>query len=595
MLRNDSPTATHRPSRRQFGVWTVALLLTTGCSSFWPGGDDEKKSRLNDLLKVPEPPELIRQAAISRGLNAVQVEGVAAVNGLPGTGGPADPSLYRDQLIEEMKRHNVQDPNRFLELPETALVRVQATVPAGARRGDPLDLRVSTPPRSKVKNLHSGWLMDTRLRHQQMLQNAVRQSEVMVIGTGPVLTRANYQGGGEPVHQTEGRVIGGGRVQVDRKLGLILRPEFQHVKMSAALAAAINRRFFFFDGTTRRGVAKATEDDYIEVEVHPRYRGQEARLMAIVGAIGVKPESSDTQLRLVELAKRLREPATAADAANQLEALGESAVPTLTEAISTDNAEVRFYAAEALAYLDRSEAIEPLERAITNEPAFRHPGLAALEGFEQHLALDSLRRLMDQASLETRYGAFRAIRRRDDSRIVLNAKAIGDTFRLYQVPSTASAAIVVSTRDTPEIVLFGSTQPITITDFLFGSDGILLKPEPSQPGHLRISRFQAGEQDKRVIVSNRVEEVIAGIAAVGGGYGDVICFLRKAKAAGCLSDQLAFDPLPRALRTYYREPDASDSDELEPMSTGSGEADSVDDADAEAPDFTPGEDPLLSS
>ncbi len=541
-------------------VAVLALLFSiSGCSSLWPGKSEENKDqRLNELLKVPEPPELVREAAIPRGLNAIHVEGVAAVNGLPGTGGPADPSVFRDQLLEEMKRHDIVDPNQFLELPETALVRVDAIIPAGARRGDPLDLRVLSPARSKVSNLHSGWLMDTRLRHQQMLQNAIRQSEVMVIGTGPVVTRSDIHGGSDEAHQTEGFVIGGGRVQIERKLGLILRPEYQHVKMAVRLADAINRRFYFFDGTTRRGIAKATEDDYIEVEVHPRYRGQEARLMTIVGSIGVKPESSDTQQRLVELSKRLREPATAADAANQLEALGESAIPTLADANQVSNPELRFYAAEALAYLDRTEAIEPLEAAIKSEPAFRYSGLLALEGLQQHLALDALRRLMDESSLETRYGAFRSLRRRDDGKRVLNGKTIGDSFRLYKIASQASGAIVVSTIETPEIVLFGSTGTIDIPEFMFGSDGILLKPEPESPGQIRISRFQVGQSDKRAVVPNNVESVIAGVAAVGGGYGDVIAVLRKAKEAGYLKQQLALDPLPQSQRTYFR-----DSEETE--------------------------------
>ncbi len=572
MLRNSPIRLACGHPAWHFGALAVTLLCIAGCSSLWPGSkEDTEGQRLNDLLKVPEPPDLVREAAIPRGLNAINVEGVAIVNGLPGTGGPADPSMLRDQLLEEMKRHDIKDPNQFLELPETALVRVQAVVPAGAQRGDSVDLLISTPPRSKVSNLSAGWLMDTRLRHQQNIQNSVRKSDVMVIGTGQVLTRANLQGGSDDALKVEGRVVGGGRIQIDRKLGLILRPEFQHVKMSAGLAAAINRRFFFFDGTTRRGIAKATEDDYIEIDMHPRYRGQQARLMAIVGAIGVKPESADTQQRLVDLGKRLREPATAADAANQLEALGESAIPTLTAALETNNPELKFYAAEALAYLDRVESIEPLEEAIRIQPAFRYPGLAALEGLEQHLAVESLQRLLDQPSLETRYGAFCAIRRRADGRLSLAGKAIGKSFRLYKVSSEGSPAVVVSTNETPEIVLLGTLGPLAIPEFLFGSDGFLLKPEPSQPGQIRISRFQAGQQDKRVTVPNSIEQIVAGIVSIGGEYGDVIGTLRKAKEAGYLKDQLAFDPLPRSLRTYHRDDQGNEIDETvieEPTGNG---------------------------
>jgi hypothetical protein len=514
---------------------------------------------MRELMRVPEPPKLIREATVPQGVKPIEVDGVGAVNGLPGTGGPADPSGFRDQLLEEMKRHDVADPNHFLELDETALVRVRATIPPGARRGDVVDVRVLAPKESRVSDLHDGWLLDTRLRQQQVLQNAIRQSEVIAIGTGQVLTRADFTPGKDGSLRIEGKVIAGGRVQVTRKLGLILRPEYQHAKMAKALSEAVNRRFFFFDGTTRRGIAKPLEDDFIELDVHPRYRDNIPRLMEVVRAIGGKGESADTQVRLTQLSDRLKDPATAADAVLQLEALGESAVPTLLEGITSTNPELRFYAAEALAYLDRSEAIEPLESSARDVAAFRHPALLALQGLEKQLAIDALKRLMDSPSLETRYGAFCAIRRRVDGKRTLGGRAVG-SFWLYEVPSTAPPAVVASLRESPEIVLLGSTTSFDIPQFLMARGGLMLKPDPTQPDHLRISRFQAGRDDRRVIVPSSVASVIKGIAAVGGGYGDVITVLRMAKDQGYLSDQFAIDPLPKSLRTYYRE---SSSDEPE--------------------------------
>ncbi len=138
-------------------------------------------------MRAPDPPDLIREGTVIQGLRPIEVEGVGAVNGLPGSGGPPDPSIFRDQLIEEMKRHDVADPNQFLELDETALVRVLASIPPGAKRGDPIDIRVVAPKESRAEDLRQGWLLDTRLREQRLLQNVVRQSEVMAIGMGSVL------------------------------------------------------------------------------------------------------------------------------------------------------------------------------------------------------------------------------------------------------------------------------------------------------------------------------------------------------------------------------------------------------------------------
>ena len=173
-----------------------------------------------------------------------------------------------------------------------------------------------------------------------MLQNVVRQSDVMAIGQGSILTRADHEPNEDETLKNEGRVLAGGRVQVTRKLGLILRPEYQHAKLSKAIADAVNRRLFFFDGTTRRGIATAIEDDFIEIEVHPRYRDNVPRMMQVIHAIGVKAEMSGRQERLADLAQRLQAPETAADAALQLEALGESAVPTLLEGLESSNPEL---------------------------------------------------------------------------------------------------------------------------------------------------------------------------------------------------------------------------------------------------------------
>lgn len=536
-------------------VITISLLLAPGCNLLFPGRSEEAENdaKLRELMRSPEPPDLIRDGTVVQGLRPLRIEGVGAVNALPGTGGPPDPSVFRDQLLEEMKRHDVIAPNQWLENDETALVRVLALIPPGAKRGDLVDIRVIAPKESRVSDLHHGWLLDTRLREQRMLQNMVRQSDVLGIGQGSILTRADHEPNADESLRNEGRILSGGRVQVTRNLGLILRPEYQHAKMSKAIADAINRRLFFFDGTTRRGIATAMEDDFIEIEVHPRYRDNVPRMMQVIHAIGIKAEISGKQERLLELAQKLETPETAADAALQLEALGESAVPTLLQGLKSNNPELRFYAAEALAYLDRIESIEPLENAAREVAAFRYPSLIALQGIEQQLAIDALKRLMDEQSLETRYGAFCSIRRRIDGKPALGGSPLGP-LTLYEIPSQGTPAVVISIREEPEVVLMGDLKPIEISSFLMLPGGIMIKPDPKHPEELlRISRFKPGEQDRRVVVSSSLDDVIAGVVQVGGCYGDVITMLREAKNQKLLVDQLAINPLPAPVRTYYRD------------------------------------------
>ncbi|MGB0599557.1 MAG: flagellar basal body P-ring protein FlgI [Rubripirellula sp.] len=534
-------------------------LASTGCTSLWRDSEEaDRDARLADLMQIPDPPEFIGDAAAPFGMRPLEVDGVGAINSLPGTGGPADPSGYRDALIEEMKRHDVVDPNRFLESTETALVRVRATIPPGAQRGDPLDIRILAPTESRASNLRHGWLLDTRLRQQQLIQNVVKQSEVLAIGVGPVLTRASHSPGEDESLKLEGNVLSGGRVQVSRKLGLVLRPEFQHAKMAKLLSESINKRYFFFDGTTRRGIAKPLEDDYIEIDVHPRYRDNLQRMMNTILSISGNAMASDTQKQLAELAERLSDPTTSRDASVKLEAMGESAVPTLISGLNSDNAEIRFYAAEALAYLDREEAIQPLQTAAREEPAFRYWALLALQGMETYAALTSLQELIDEPSLETRYGAFVAMRRRPDAKSVLTGNPVGPFF-LYTMNSRSTPAVIVSLRESPEIVLMGATGTLQIPEFL-RVGGLILKPNPGNSGEIRISHFRLGKDDQQIQVPNDLASVIRGIVQVGGSYGDVITVLRQAKNKEFLTDQLAIDPYPEKVRTYYRD-DEEDADQ----------------------------------
>jgi hypothetical protein len=235
-------------------------------------------------------------------------------------------------------------------------------------------------------------------------------------------------------------------------------------------------------------------------------------------------------------------------------------VPTLLDGLNSENPELRFYAAESLAYLNQTEAIAPLENAIRDEPAFRHSALLALEGFDDPSAIDAFRRLADAPSMEARYGAFRCLRRREDGRRTLVGKSF-PSFSLYAVPSTASPTVVASLRESAEVVLFGRLSPLELSKPIIGPNGLILSSDPSQAGQIRVVRFQADQDDRRVTVPNTVASVVKGISDVGGNYGDVITVLRLAKQQGELVEQLAIDPLPKSKRTYFRE--NFDADETE--------------------------------
>ena len=76
---------------------------------------------------------------------------------------------------------------------------------------------------------------------------------------------------------------------------------------------------------------------------------------------------------------------------------------------ATTGFDMKFYAAEALAYLDDTAAAGVLAEVARNEPAFRVNALAALSAMDDASAYEGLRSLLEVKSAETRYGAFRAL------------------------------------------------------------------------------------------------------------------------------------------------------------------------------------------
>ena len=127
---------------------------------------------------------------------------------------------------------------------------------------------------------------------------------------------------------------------------------------------------------------------------------------APITQISSSPSRSETNAIFAPSAEMF---GSASRAALRLEAIGHEAVATLKKGLASTDAEVRFYAAEALAYLDEADAAPALAGAAKDEPAFRVYALTALSALDDSASYEALRDLLDSDSAETRYGAFRAL------------------------------------------------------------------------------------------------------------------------------------------------------------------------------------------
>lgn len=530
----------------------VALAIA-GCTSPLFRGQSPETDELDELVEISnrenDHVRLVGDLAIPWGLSWLKVEGVGLVTQLKGTGSDPPPSQLRNKLIKEMQTHKVDRSAQHLASDNTSMVIVRGFIPPGAQKGDRFDVEVRTPSRSKTSSFRSGWLMQARLRELQVL-DTVREGHVAGLAMGPILVDSTFVGTGDPVSKTRGRVAGGGRVQKSRPLGLAISNEFSSVKTSSMIGVAINERFHHDRFGQKQGVANPKSDNQIELAIHPRYRKNLGRYIRVIRSIAVGETPADRSLRLVTLQRMLFEPTTAEVAALQLEAIGEAAGPTLREGILSGDPEVRFYAAEALAYLDDPAAVEPLRQAAEFERAFRWRALTALAAIDSYEAKDALTALMNLESAETRYGAFRALRVHNHLDPIVRGKVLDGQFAFHSVAVEGTPLIHFSRTRRPEVVVFGKSLQLQPPNFLYAGDAILIKK--AGPNRLRLSCFRPGEDDKFEVCSTDLAEVIEKITSLGGTYADVFEALQSAKSQGYLAARIEVDSIPLANRQYQR-------------------------------------------
>ena len=224
---------------------------------------------------------------------------------------------------------------------------------------------------------------------------------------------------------------------------------------------------------------------------------------------------------------------------------------------------MQFYAAEALAYLDRREAAEPLGKAAHNA-AFRSQALTALSVMHDSAAYDQLRDLLGVPSAETRYGAFRALTVMCPDDSLVKGENLGEQFSYHVLDTKGPPMIHVTRNRCAEVVLFGLNQRFLTPLALNAGNQIMVTS--TKDGEISVSKFVPHEADQKRIVSSRVDDVIRAIVELGGTYPDVVQALQEAKAAGCLEGRFEIDALPEAGRNYEATLEEGDKEDGEKKS-----------------------------
>mgnify|MGYP000874284972 FL=1 len=534
--------------QRHLLIVCLGILLQAGCA---PWTTQLFRSQSPAEENEPSSTRLVRDIAVPFGLFPIRVESVGLVTGLGGTGSDPAPSAERAALVAEMSARGVDSPNTILASKTTSLVLIRAVLRPGIQKGDHLDVEVRVPSRSETTSLRGGWLMQARLQEMGVMKdNQIHKGNTLALAEGPIMVDPSAQPGKDNVSLGRGRILGGALALKSRPLGLVLTPGNQTVGNASRIANVVNKRFHMTVKGIQTGVAKAKTDQLVELAVHPRYKDNIDRYVEVVRAVAIRETSVERSERLESLKRQLLDPATANSAARQLEAIGRDALDALREGLTHSDREVRFYAAESLAYLDQREAAEPLAQIARDEPAFRVFALSALGAMEDPAAYDQLVALLHQASAETRYGAYRALTSmRPNDPLVHGDPSIKD-FHYSVVDTNAQPMIHVTSTRRPEVVLFGRQQwfgsPLSV------NAGPHIMVTGLNANEISVSRYVVGQADQKRTVSCNVDEVVRAIVDLGGTYPDVVQALEEAKRVQALNSRFAVDALPEAGRSYVR-------------------------------------------
>ena len=383
---NSRPHATAMPA-----TWTALLLLCAimiGCAG---PAIRSQSPEIEALASIEADTQLIGDYAAAWGLNPQRIERAALVTGLAGTGSDPPPTAQRQSLMADMQARGVVEPNALLASTSTSLVWARGYLPAGVRRGDRIDIYVEVPKDSETTSLTGGWLMETRLAEMAVLGSRIRDGHTLGVAEGPLLVDPVSTGTLDSMSKLRAKVPGGGVALQSRPIGLILAPEHRSISLSKRIGDCINRRFHTSIRGSKRGAATPKTDRYIELEIPPVYADNLGRYIRVVRCLAVIEPPGGRHARLELLRRQLSDPVTAPGAALRLEAIGKEAVPTLRDAIESKDAEIRFAAAEALAYLGESVAAPHLAEAATSLRSARAAALSALGTLDDANGIDALR------------------------------------------------------------------------------------------------------------------------------------------------------------------------------------------------------------
>ena len=437
---------------------------------------------------------------------ALLLRGFGVVVGLGEDGSSDCPTTIRKYLIEYLQkqfsleqRDNKQPldltPAKLIDSRDTAVVVVYGRVPPGAPRGTRFDVVVEALG-NQTRSLEGGVLIPTEMRVFDVSASGtgIVAGRTLAMARGPVLTNPFVpQDGGARRDLRRGRVLGGGRTTIERKLRVLL--EEPSYSMARRIERSLNERFGQSPPT-----ALAMSMGYLEVRTPAPYARAPERFLALLPRLYTENSPSFYERKLAELSRLISpDPCRLAQLSLIWEGIGPATLPTIRPLYEHPDPLIRFHAAQAGLRLHDASALAAM-RAIASDRShpYRLLAIGELAAAGLRGATPTLVALLDDPDAQVRIAAYEALREYGhpairSERYVSIVDPSQTSLIFEQVRSAARPLIYIRRTSEPRIAVFGSGVPVVPPVFYaHHKDWVILSGQAGDGRLTLISRNRPG-------------------------------------------------------------------------------------------------------
>ena len=434
----------------------------------------------------------VASETIVMGYQPVVVRGYGFVAGLKGTGSRTAPAEVRQYILRDMMRYGIAEssgngmelqPEALLNSDNTAIVIVEALIPAGAPRGTQFDVRVYAAPGTSTTSLEGGTLWTTDLRPGVLLVGS-REVRSMAQAKGPIIINPFSDEANRSqtmVNQLSGRILNGGKSTRQLPIKLVMAtPSHSRARL---IASAINSNYPR-EPTQRGDTATGMSGELVMVAVPPSWHSRSDEFVELLRHTSINVGPIDATATSIARAL-MNNPGAANSASLRWQALGPKSTIAIRPLYDYPEEQPRFAALQAGARLDDALVVPHLlAMAQSGSTELRVPSIRLLERMKINPAIDlGLRPLLDDSDIDVRLAAYEVLRARQD--LIVQSQMVGKKFRIDVVPSKYPM-VYVSQSGQPAITIFDDEMKVKTPMSLRAWNGDLLFKGEENEGTLSV-------------------------------------------------------------------------------------------------------------